>query len=93
MSMVEHYLEVTYRRGRPLAAYVSLPRKAGDKSVRTEQPFPGIVVDYAADGRPIGIEITSPKAVKLNNLNRVLDGMKQGKLSESDWAPLTLAAG
>ncbi len=91
--MSEHYLEVTYRRGKPLAAYVSLPRKPGDKSVRAAQPFPGIVVDYAEDGRPIGIEITSPSAVKLNDLNRVLDSMKQSKLSDSDWAPLTLSAG
>jgi len=35
--MKHSYLEVTCRRGRPVAAYYSLPRRDGDKSVRTER--------------------------------------------------------
>ena len=35
--MKHSYLEVTYRKGRPLAAYYYLPRRDGDKSARTER--------------------------------------------------------
>lgn len=52
--MKERYLEVTFRKGKPLAAYVYLPRGAGIKSVRTEEAMPGVLVDYAAGGEPIG---------------------------------------
>jgi hypothetical protein len=55
-QMKSPQLQITYRRGRFLAAYLSLLRRAGDKSVRTlvREPF---VVDFAADGRAMGIEI------------------------------------
>lgn len=36
------YLKVTYRNGRPLAAYYYLPRRDGDKSVRTERADGGV---------------------------------------------------
>ena len=35
--MREPYLEVTYRHGRPLAAYLYLPRRPGQKSFRTSK--------------------------------------------------------
>ncbi|MBM4063598.1 MAG: DUF2283 domain-containing protein, partial [Planctomycetes bacterium] len=63
--MKHSYLEVTFRRGRPLAAYYYLPRRDGDSSVRTERASGGLVVDFAADGRPIGIEITAPTQLVL----------------------------
>ena len=46
-------LQITYRRGRFLAAYPSLLRRAGDKSVRTlvREPF---VVDFAAENWSAG---------------------------------------
>ncbi len=53
------FLEVTYRKGRPIAAYYYLPRQDGDRSTRTERVDGGLIVDYTADGRAIGIEITS----------------------------------
>ena len=81
-------LEVTYRKGKPLAAYLCLPRRSGDKSVRTERPVQGLVVDYAADGRPIGIEIISPQKVNLRSLNRVLRAIRQSPLARRDLAPL-----
>src|SRR5688500_8152473 len=57
------YLEVTFRHGRPLAAYLVLPRRARDRSARTRRAAPGLVIDFTADGRPIGIEITAPSRV------------------------------
>ena len=48
------YLEVTYRQGKPVAAYYYLPRLAGQRSVRTRRVEPGLLIDYAKGGRPIG---------------------------------------
>ncbi|MBI4567354.1 MAG: DUF2283 domain-containing protein [Planctomycetes bacterium] len=50
------YLEVTHRKGRPLAAYYYLPRRDDDKSAKTRRVAAGLLADFAADGRPIGIE-------------------------------------
>ena len=41
--MKQPYLEVTYRRGRALAAYLYLPRTDGEKSVRTRRAEPGLI--------------------------------------------------
>ena len=38
--MREAYLEVTYRHGQPLAAYLYLPRETRSKSVRTRRVDP-----------------------------------------------------
>ena len=47
--MKESYLEVTFRHGRPMAAYYHLPREAGQRSVRTRRVEPGLVIDYAME--------------------------------------------
>jgi len=86
--MKEPYLEVTYRHGRPLAAYLYLPRRSGDKSARTEQAAPGLLVDFHRDGRPIGIEITAPGKVSLAAVNRVLRELGLPAAKKSDLAPV-----
>ena len=86
--MKEAYLQVTYRHGRPLAAYLYLPRQEGDISVRTRKVHPGILVDYAEGGRPIGIEITSPKRVTAEALNSVLVDLDLSPMDATDLAPL-----
>ena len=48
--MQERYVEVTFRKGKPLAAYVYLPRRVGVQSTQTMEAAPGILVDYAASG-------------------------------------------
>jgi hypothetical protein len=68
------YLEVTFRHGRPLAAYYYLPRRVGRKSVRTVRLESGLLADLDKQGRPIGIEITSPGKASAAALNRVLLG-------------------
>lgn len=85
--MRRSYLEVTFRNGKPLAGYVYLPRLPGDLSVRTEKREGGIVVDYAADGRPIGIEITSPHHVSLAIINQIISRVDD-PASVSDLSPL-----
>jgi uncharacterized protein YuzE len=85
------YLAVTYRRGKPLAAYLYLPRKEGDVSVRTESRNAGLVIDYAADGRAIGIEITSPGKLTIAALNEALAAANQGPATAEELAPLAAA--
>lgn len=59
------YLEITFRHGRPLAAYLYLPRRGGQE-VSTSRPVgEGLVVDLDQDGVPVGIEITAPSGVTL----------------------------
>ena len=59
--MRDTYLEVTFRKGKAMAAYLYLPRDPEEKSQRTEKAGEGILVDYGKGGRPIGIEITAPR--------------------------------
>lgn len=89
--MRESYLEITFRRGRAVAAYYYLPRRAGQRSFRTEEVSPGILVDYARGGRAIGIEITSPSHVSLAAVNRVLRGLGLPVLTNREFAPLRAA--
>jgi len=89
--MRHSYLEVTYRKGRPLAAYYYLPRKDGDKSSRTERAAGGLLVDYTADGRPIGIEIVSPAGLQLSELNSLLGRLGFAAVAREDLAPLVVA--
>ena len=51
--IAQRFLEVTYRQGKPLAAYLYLPRRSGDTSARVEPRGPGFLVDWTEDGRPI----------------------------------------
>ncbi len=85
--MKDRYLEATYRKGKLLAAYLYLPRPAGAKSVRTEPRGGGILVDYGADGRPIGIEITAP-ATKLETINAVLAELGVASADPEELAPI-----
>jgi hypothetical protein len=85
------YLEVTFRNGKPLAAYLYLPRNSGDRSARTEQRHPSMLIDYAPDGRPIGIELTSPRTVNLAALNAILEEIHQAPATPADLAPLAIA--
>ncbi len=89
--MKDAYLEVTFRHGRPLAAYLYLPRRAGDKSHRTAKAEPGLVIDFNRSGRPIGIEITAPGKVSAAALNRILRGLGLPRVTRADLAPLRAA--
>jgi uncharacterized protein YuzE len=89
--MKEPYLEVTYRNGKALAAYFYLPRSANQKSVRTRQVKRGLIVDFAANGKPIGIEITAPEQLTLATLNRLLRELGCAPVRRADLAPLLAA--
>lgn len=89
--MKRSYLEVTFRKGKPLAAYLYLPRRPGDRSVRVETAGPDINIDFAADGRPIGIEILSPQVGTLAEVNALLQRLQVPPLDAADLAPLAVA--
>lgn len=89
--MKRNYLEVTFRKGKPLAAYLYLPRENGPKVSRTKEHAKGILVDFGDDGEPIGLEITAPREVSLKTINRVLSQLGKSPLKPEDLAPLVAA--
>src|SRR2546421_11016687 len=90
-EMKRTYLEVTFRRGRPLAAYLYLPREGSEKSHRTVRADRGLVIDFDRAGKPIGIEITAPNEVSLALLNRTLRSLHLPVIRKADLAPLLAA--
>ncbi len=89
--MRERYLEVTFRHGRPIAAYYYLPREPNQKSARTRRVEPGLIIDFTAEGQAIGIEITAPAKVTLSALNAVLTELGHAPATEADLAPVLAA--
>ena len=89
--MKRPYLEVTFRNGRPVAAYLYLPRVAGVRSARTAELGPGILVDYAADGTPIGLELTDPAHAAPSAVNEALRSLGVPPLEARELAPLVAA--
>jgi hypothetical protein len=89
--MKRRYLEVTFRRGRPLAAYLYLPRKAGEKSVRTVPMGHGLMVDYNASGMPIGVEITAPRHVTVEQIDELLQQLGFDATEPDELLPLRAA--
>jgi len=85
------YLEVTYHKGHALAAYFYLAESSGQESVRTQQMPGGLIIDFAANGKPIGIEITAPEQLTLAALNRVLKELGFAPVRRADLAPLRAA--
>jgi hypothetical protein len=88
--MNKPYLEITYRQGKPFAAYLYLNRLPGDKSARTER-HGSWIIDFTADGRAIGIEFTQWGSVDIAELNRILTAAHHPAISGADLAPLKAA--
>ena len=90
--MTERSLQVTYRKGRPFAAYLHLSHATGEKSAKTVASPDGLlIVDYGATGRPVGVEITAPQAVPLERLNLLLADLGESPLTEHDYEPVRAA--
>lgn len=89
--MAQRYLEVTYRHGKPFAAYLYLPRRSGDRSDRVDDRGNGYLVDWTADGRPIGIEIPSPQLATPEGLNALLAELGIDELEPEELSPLVAA--
>ena len=89
--MKGRYLEVTYRSGRALSAYLYLPRPDGVKSVRTERRDHGVVVDFGPDGTAIGLEITSPSSTSSDDINTVLQELGVDVMEPGEFSPIRAA--
>jgi uncharacterized protein YuzE len=86
--MKQRYLEVTFRKGKPLAAYLYLPRANDARVARTLDAGGGVHVDLDQNDAPVGIEITAPGAVTVAELNVVLIRHGLAALDDEEWAPL-----
>ena len=80
------YLEMSYRHGRPFAAYLHFFLSPGVASFCRELPH-GLVLDLDANRQPIGLEITSPGENTAAQILEVLRGLGIDCLPE-DLAPL-----
>jgi uncharacterized protein YuzE len=84
-------VQVTYRKGKPFAAYIYLKRQPGQKAARTEQVSSEVLIDYAADGSALGIEIVSPGHVSLDEINQAFDRIGIDRPEPRDLEPLRAA--
>ena len=90
--MTERSRQVTYRKGRALAAYLHLSHPTGEKSAKTVPSPDGLlVVDYGSTGRSVGIEITAPQSVSLGRLNQLLADLGETPMAEQDYKPVRAA--
>ena len=89
--MKSHYLEVTYRKGKPFAAYLHLGHDAGARCDASRKIAPGLVADYGTDGRPVGLEIVSPTAVSLADIKAAIRKLRISPVSDAELAPLKAA--
>lgn len=89
--MQDRYLEVTFRKGKPLAAYLYLARASGVRSVKSQPSATGMVVDIGPGGTPIGVEITAPSRITLADVNELLQRYGLAPLSSEELAPLLAA--
>lgn len=89
--MEDRYLEVTFRKGRPFAAYLYLPRQPRERTARTKSFGGGLIVDFGSDDRPIGLEITAPGHISVDEINEVLRQVGQPPLDPEEVSPLAAA--
>ena len=89
--MRDRYLEITFRKGKPLAAYLYLSRASGVKSLRTESRGAGLLVDYGPEDQPIGLEITAPAHTTAVQINEVLHSLDLLPMADEELSPLKAA--
>jgi hypothetical protein len=66
--------------------FAKVPASAFAVASYTEATADGVlVVDYGADRRPIGIEITAPQAVRLERLNQLLADLGEKPLAAEEY--------
>jgi len=89
--MSEVFLEVSFHEGRPFAAYLHLPRARGAKIASTKEIRPGLLVDFAADGKPMGVEIVNPAQTSAETVLEVIAEVHAGPVSLQELSPLRAA--
>jgi len=89
--MQQHYLEVTFRKGRIVAAYLYLPRPVGVRSAKTKELAPGLLADLSATGALIGLEITAPSLATVQSINAALKVLGHPPIDPVEFLPLQVA--
>ena len=89
--MSDVFLEISFREGKPFAAYLHFPRDEGAKVARTREVRPGLVVDFAAGGKPMGIEIVNPLQTSAEAVLAVIAEVHAAPVSLQELAPLRAA--
>ena len=82
------YLEVTYRRGKPLAAYLYCVSAEEADVASTRRVHPALVADFAKDGSLIGVEIVYPSRITRTELLQVLRELHVTEVTEEELAPI-----
>lgn len=81
-------LKITYRRGKPFAAYLYLEPPKPGQSVRCEELGHGLVADFGSDGRVLGVEITDPALVTPDIVNAALERLAVPAMAPDELRPL-----
>jgi uncharacterized protein YuzE len=83
-------LEITFRKGKPFAAYLRLegPRA---KVKRTKEAAPSLLVDFDEMGRALGVEILAFDPTTVARINDVLVSLGHAALPDQELAPLRAA--
>ena len=89
--MRDNYLEITYRKGKPLSAYLYLSHNQNEPSIKTIKYTDGIVIDFDIKNNPIGIEITAPSLVTTSEINTILEKLHVTSIPAVELLPLKAA--
>lgn len=90
--MKQTHLRVTYRDdGSPFAAYLHLPSKPSEKREKCRRVEPGMILDINKEGKLIGIELTAPRLVTVDDINKVLHEYGMPRIKEETLKPLLAA--
>jgi uncharacterized protein YuzE len=81
-------LQVTFRGGRLLAAYLSFRKDSKANAVRTKRESDGMLVDFNEEGTAIGIEFIAPSKVTLAKVNTLLESLGEESASLDELWPL-----
>ena len=83
-------LEVTFRKGKPFAAYLRLEGSRAQVK-RTKEAAPSLLVDFDESGRALGLEILAFDDATVARINEVLVSIGHVALPEKELAPLRAA--
>jgi len=88
---MQRYLEITFRKGKPVAAYLYLTDDQGEKSQRSEEFGSGLVLDFDQGDELVGIEITSPASMTVDSVNDALQRHHMPLIASDELSPLVAA--
>lgn len=88
MSESKPSIDIIFKKGRPVAAFLKLRSDVGGRSHRTVPLRPTITAHYDAAGLPVGLELALPWDGSLTELNDALREVGGGAVEASDLVAL-----